>query len=428
MLHGVMILKIGSKGYKVAQLQQELNERGEKLIVNGIYDVLTAEAVARFQNSNGLEGTGNADDAVLTKLEGAWQDFPETTKDRVVLVSPINGFDGYGFHGSQIATDLIELGYDVRIRALSDERTVVGARVPDFLKRRFIYETQPDPWELVLWPPDASRPCTPGKKTIYFTMWESTRIPKESVNILNQAECVVVPCEWNAQLFSACGVTAPIRVCQLGIFTDKFKFSPMRMDGPTVFGAAGRLAHGGMRKGLDTVIEAFQKAFPLDGHDNVRLRIKCFPDCRLHAPKDHRIQLTAALLSWDEMAQWMAGLTAFVSASRGEGFGLLQIQALASGRPLVAVPFSGMTEYFSEEVGYPVRYKLTKAEGVYKNCGHYAQPSVNDLADQMRAINRDRLMAQRKGALAAIRCTDFSWKNANLKLLKVMKEFGMVKM
>lgn len=425
------VLKNGERGYRVAKLQSELNRLGEKVIVNGIFSLSTAEAVTRFQRTHGLEPTGEADQATLKRIDEVVNP-PESDqlrlhakKERIVFVSPINQYDGYGLHGSQIASDLLDFGYDVRIRASADERTV-NSKIPDYLRKRFIpnSEVQPENWELLLWPP--TRSITPGKKTIYFTMWESTRLPAGAVEILNQAECVVVPCEWNAACFSACGVRVPIRVAQLGIFTDIFKYHPMEMSGPTVFGAAGRLAHGGMRKGLDVVIEAFQKAFPAGSKDNVRLKIKCFPDCNLKAVKDPRIQLTAALLTWEEMARWMSNITAFVSASKGEGFGLLQLQSLAVGRPLIAAKFSGMTEYFSEEVGYPVSYSLIPGEGVYGNCGHYAQPHLSSMVEQMKQVHADRSEAQRKGVLGAIRCSNFSWKSANERLLKIMKEFKMV--
>lgn len=421
-------LKAGARGVRVAKLQRDLTQLGEKVIVNGIFGPSTADAVSRFQRQCGLQPSGEVDQDFLKLLEKALAPKTEAvrlnTLERVVLRSPINGFDGYGFHGSQIASDLIDLGYDVRIRASADEATV-KCKIPEALKRRFVPREapQPDDWELLLWPADSAAP-TPGKKTIYFSMWESTRLPKHAVTHLNQAEVVVVPCEWNAACFSANGVSVPIRVAQLGILTEHFKYSPMKMDGPTIFGAAGRLAHGGMRKGLGDVITAFLKAFPDD--PNVRLKIKCFPDCPINAVSDPRIQLTQALLTWEEMAQWMSSITSFVSASKGEGFGLLQLQSLACGRPLIAAKFSGLTEFFDEDVGYPVRYTLMRSEGVYQDCGCYARPDVDSIAEQMKVVHNNRTEAQTKGTLGAVRTSNFSWKNANLRLLKVMKEFGMV--
>ena len=360
----------------------------------------------------------------LTDHDSTEQLTPIQVHDTVVLVSPLNSYDGYGMHGSQIANDFLDWGYNMKLRAHMDEHTVKGARVPDRLKRCIVHrdELQPHPWELILWPPQLT--CSPGKRTVYFTMWESTRLPQGCVQVLNQAEVVVVPCEWNRLCFTAEGVTAPIRVCQLGIHTHIFTPSPMDMNGPTIFGTAGRLAGGGHRKGLSDVIDAFLLAFPRE--HNVRLRIKCFPDCPLPTVRDPRIQLTRALLTWEEMANWIRGLTCFVSASKGEGFGLIQLQALACGRPLIAAKFSGLTEFFNDQVGYPVPYKLIEATGTYANCGHSCLPSVDGMVERMRHMHANREEAREKGEKGAKSTAHMSWQRASGLLLNVMKEVGMV--
>ncbi len=429
-----MTLTYGSKGYPVAKLHTELNKAlGEKIPVSGVFNDSTAGAISRFQAQHGLKVDGIATDTLLALLEktlfphGIYKVTPIKNKngdqERIVLVSPINSFDGYGFHGTQIATDLINFGYDVRIRAMPDERTV-KSKISVDIKRRFVPMTDPqdDPWEIILWPP--TRQVTPGKRTVYFTMWESTRLPIGAVEILNKADVVVVPCEWNASCFTANGVTSPIRVAQLGIYTDIFKYTPMNMEGPTVFGAAGRLAGGGARKGLGDVVAAFLKAFPTD--QNVRLKIKCFPDCNVQVARDPRIILTQEVLSWAQMSDWMGSLTAFVSASRGEGFGLLQLQSLSCGRPLVATKFSGVTEFFDDECGYPVNYHLIPGQGVYENCGHFAMPSIANMTDQMIRIHENRQEAKDKGIVGATRSVGFSWQDANKRLLDVLKEFKVV--
>ena len=54
-----------------------------------------------------------------------------------------------------------------------------------------VHKQQLDDWEMIIHCPSY---CPSGnKKLVYNTMWESTRLHKESILNLNQAEVIVVP-------------------------------------------------------------------------------------------------------------------------------------------------------------------------------------------------------------------------------------------
>lgn len=63
-------LKIGSRGDAVAKLQQALMDLGFTVVggADGIYGVLTANAVKSFQNANGIATSGAVDDATAAAL------------------------------------------------------------------------------------------------------------------------------------------------------------------------------------------------------------------------------------------------------------------------------------------------------------------------------------------------------------------------
>lgn len=254
-------------------------------------------------------------------------------------------------------------------------------------------------------------------------MWETTKLPQGAVSCLNRARCVIVPSTWNKQCFEACGVKVPIHVVPLGINTDVFRPQPMKMTGPCVFGAAGRMAHGGVRKGINQVIEAFQQAFP--GKEDVRLHIKGFPDCDILPVTDPRIKVTKEYMSEEALAKWFAGLTCFVSAAKGEGWGLMQHQAMAVGRPIISIVFGGVAEFFEPKLGYRVRYRLAPASGHYVNCGDWAEPSQNDLIRQMRGVFSNRKTAKARGLKASAAVNLFTWEAANQQLVKVLKSVGL---
>lgn len=255
------------------------------------------------------------------------------------------------------------MGYDVKVRATVINETF--GPIPLDVRHSIVSEEQKDEWELLLHTP--GHPCAAGKRTVYFTMWESTRLPENSVRYLNQAVCVIVPSYWNASCFTACGAQKPVRVAPLGINTQVFRYVPMDMQGSTVFGTAGRLESGGVRKGITQVIRLFQQAFPSE--QDVRLRVKVFPDCEIGEVNDSRIEVTRAYLSEEQLTNWFSGLTCFVSAAKGEGWGLMQHQSLAVGRPIVSIRYGGVAEFFTEEMGYPVDFKLVPGYDFYSGCG-----------------------------------------------------------
>ena len=342
-------------------------------------------------------------------------------KRRVIFRAPINGYTGYGLHAVQVVQDLTRMGYDVRIRAtyLNEEH----APIPLAVRKHIACQETQDEWELLLIPPGGFGPRQ-GIKSVLFTMWESTRIPQNVVERLNQAYQIAVPCQWNASCFSAAGVDRPIHVIPLGIKTDIFRFTAMEMDGPCIFGAAGRTESGGMRKGIEEVILAFQEAFP--NTKEVRLRIKIFPDDELPVINDERIEVIGRYLSEEELADWFSQLTCFVSCSHGEAWGLMLHQALAVGRPVMSPLFGGVTEFFTGEMGYPVDFRLTPAGGYYEGCGHWAEVDRRDVVRQMQSVFHNRAEAREKGLKGSHSVANLSWENSNLRLLNVMKNIGMV--
>jgi glycosyltransferase involved in cell wall biosynthesis len=341
-------------------------------------------------------------------------------RTQILLRAPLNGYTGYGLHANQIVTDLQSLGYEFLIRAVDINETF--APIPHNVRKSVVCQEQPNEWELVLTPPGFS-PLN-GKRTVQFTMWESTKLPLHAIDNLNRCEAVIVPSGWNASCFCGSGVKTPIHIVPLGIKTDVFKYAPMSMRGPCIFGAAGRLESGGTRKGINFVIEAFKKAFP--PQSNVRLHVKIFPDCEIPSSADPRIHFTRKYLNEQQMANWFQSLTCFVSGARGEGWGLMQHQALASGRPIISVRFGGTAEFFTERLGYALNFRLVPAEDLYTGCGLWAEPDEEHLISLMLQVYRNRKQARELGINAARSASRLSWVDSSRKLQRVLQTIGMI--
>jgi glycosyltransferase involved in cell wall biosynthesis len=342
-------------------------------------------------------------------------------KKSLLFRGPINGYTGYGLHSTAVIADLTRMGYDVRVRATHLNETY--AHIPMEIRKHIVCQDISDRWELVLSPPGGFTPRE-GTRSVLFTLWESTRISRDAVQRLNRAYEIIVPCRWNACCLNACGIDRPIHIVPLGINADVFQLQQMDMNGPCVFGTAGRLESGGMRKGIYEVVQAFQKAFP--NTKDARLRVKIFPDDDLPKFDDERIDVIRQFLPERELAKWYSGLTCFVSCSHGEAWGLMLHQALAVGRPVISVCYGGVTEFFSNEIGYTVAFRLVPAQGFYDGFGAWAEADESDIIEQMRRVYGNRAEAKQKGIEGSSRVSNLTWQNSNKQLLHIMKNIGML--
>lgn len=343
--------------------------------------------------------------------------------ERITVAANINSFSGYGIATIEIIRHLVMAGYDVNVRPIAKSEPF-GSKIPPEISSRFVNRVQQEEWELFIHPPD--QPPTPGKKVAYLTMWESTKLPPEYIENLNKADLIITPSAWNATCFNASGVTRPIRIVPLGIDPQIFYHrAPKPQDAKMcVFGTAGRMAHGGARKGINEVIDAFQRAFPET--KDVRLKVKGFEDCPIADVVDPRIEISRKFMSNDELARWLASLTCFVSGAKGEGWGLLQHEALAVGRPVIAAKYGGLAEFMEGTSSYPVRFRLEDGGTYYKGCGLWAVPDDIDMIDKMRLVYQNREEARFKGFVGSVQVQILTWQNTVNELLRVFKEFGVV--
>lgn len=343
-------------------------------------------------------------------------------QQRVTLVAGLQPYVGYTQHAIQLVRWLQKTaGVHVAIRPLLTD-TSFGAELPLDIRSRIVNGIQPEEWEIMLCPPH-HRP-TPGKQTIYWTMWESTALPKKSVELLNEADVVIVPCRWCKDNFEASGVRPPIHVVPLGVDPSIFHYRPWPQHDEFVFGAAGRMAHGGVRKGLLGVIECFTEAFRLD--PSVRLRIKCYPDCNLPDPKDDRITVLRGHLTDEALADWLAGLDCFVSGATAEGWGLWQHQASAIGRPVLGAVYGGLADFLGDETSLPVHYYEERAKEGYAGHGDWAEPNWTHMISVMRNASESRRGVRLIGQAASEAVEELTWQNSIDGLISVMAGVGAV--
>ena len=97
----------------------------------------------------------------------------------------------------------------------------------------------------------------------------------------------------------------------------------------------------------------------------------------------------------------------FVSLHRAEGFGLVNAEAMARGKVVVATAWSGNMDFMTATNSLPVDYRLREIEadiGPYRRGQRWAEPDLDDAARQMQRVVDDPALRQRLGDRARADC------------------------
>jgi len=125
-------------------------------------------------------------------------------------------------------------------------------------------------------------------------------------------------------------------------------------------------------------------------------------------------------------------ITAYVTTSHGEGFGLPAFDAATSGLPLVAANWGGIREYSSIE-GAPmiveVKHEIDNVKeyqqwnGVLETTASWCFPDITSLRSKMREVYTDPTPSKKNAALLKVHLAkQFSNKNINTMYNKVITQ------
>lgn len=251
---------------------------------------------------------------------------------------------------------------------------------------------------------------------IWHTMIEVEPMPPHWASVINRAGGCWVPSTWVYQTFRAGGVQVPMMTSGYGIDTSAFQPAQDRAerDGPFKVLVWGRGLLS--RKNLTMALRAYVAA-NLPG---AVLEIKVNTDDVL--ARDGmgvlgRDDVTVIARDWtiSQVARWLQSGDVLLYLSSGEGFGLMPLEAMATGLPVVCAANTGMLDYLSEEVAYPVSCRLAPV-GTYEQFFGYKamgfEPIFEAAVAQLRAVYDDRGRALEVGRRAAAKAAGFTWKRA----------------
>ena len=249
------------------------------------------------------------------------------------------------------------------------------------------------------------------RHNVGWTMLEVTGLPKTWVDGCNEMDEVWVPASFNEETFRDSGVTVPIEVMPLGVDVDYYnpRIAGFRPSSRYTFLS---VFEWGERKAPEVLLRAFAEEFAHS--DDVMLLLSVFNrDPQVDVEREiARLDLPASapvvVLVNPHFASYQMGALyrsadCFVLPSRGEGWGMTVLEAMASGLPAIATNWSGMADFLHEGVGYPLEWSRAPARA---RCPYYegfdwAEPDFDHLRALLRHVYEHPDEARAKGLAAA---------------------------
>lgn len=348
---------------------------------------------------------------------------PETwTKDNkhIVWNTIMPFYEGYGYVGQMMITALTKIGVDVSVFLKGDHNYLTMEAMKALTKPK-----KYDAWGM--WHHFWQQPgMLPFEKKAIYTMWESTQLRPEWIAPLNEVNLVFAPCEQNLETFRANGVTTPMAVISHGVDQTIYNYRPKQKNDKFRFGTMGSLEP---RKNIDALIEAFSQEFHAE--DDVELYIKdTNEDTYLRQKYGDRPKLiwNGQKISPVEVADLLASFDFAVFPSRGEGFGLGGLQAMAVGTTCACTDWGGFKEYLNPDYNYGIEYNLVDIKNFASNntdySGQWADIKVEHLREIMRYAYEHRDEMHEKGKQAAKWVKDFwTWERCAQQLVDTIDKY-----
>ena len=273
---------------------------------------------------------------------------------------------------------------------------------------------------------------------ISYTMYEASALPSGWRDGLNAVDRVFTPSAWGRQVMINNGVEASkISVVAGGVDADSYNFWGAKLDLPTEpfkFLMVGKYE---VRKGYDEALRAFKEVFGNDPNVMLLLKATSFVDndAVKHIQKKideigvPQAKLVDGAIQTHLMAALYRSCDCLIYPSRGEGWGLPLIEAMAAGLPVLTTNCSGHSEFLRDFQGRFGEIKAdlqplvaadhTKWYQYDDGPGEWYVPDFGSLKEGLRMAYEKKICPDNR-SLALDVMNRFSWDSAAQRFLAAL--------
>lgn len=265
-----------------------------------------------------------------------------------------------------------------------------------------------------------------GKRIMAHWFWELPTLPENWRLALPFLHDICASTRFVADATRPMAGGRPIHIVSYPIEAEAIRPTRLIHSGPFTALVAFNFASNFTRKNPCAAIRAFRLAF---GNDpGVRLIVKylneaSWPDgVRLMqeaAAGAENITMNGEVLNDAGVDRLYQQSDVVMSLHRAEGLGLTIAEAMMRGLPVIATNWSGNTDFFAADAGFPISFKLVPVDDPQQNYDgagvHWRNPAdavwadadIEEAAAALRALRADTTLRERLGAAGAEKAQDF---------------------
>lgn len=280
--------------------------------------------------------------------------------------------------------------------------------------------------------------------SIGVTTFETTKLPIWIAEGLNSNyKGLIVPSKYNKDSLLASNVKIPIEVVDHAVgdwwWETPSNASQTKQKDIYVFGYVGAWNN---RKNPEAILQAYIKLFP-EVQQDFALLIKTRAPAGVDAYIEHMLKDFGGSRDdiwiyndvWDDAQIFWAyeQIDCYVSAHKGEGFGLGLAQAAVLGKPVIYTNYSAPVEWLDSAAHMPFQYTLQRAGNMNENQHlHFkdgsdmmwAEPSFEDLVSKMKYAADNRIKNGFSGEELLHLQQRFSWETVGAAMVNAVERIS----